>query len=78
MHAITDHGTLTVTPNGNGYDVKCPLCGFNNRVSSARPYQDKEHRIDVDKISMKCQSTDEEGNSNCSFTVTDVQLQGDY
>jgi len=21
MHAITDHGTLTVTPNGNGYDV---------------------------------------------------------
>ncbi len=68
---------MSVTPNGNAYDVLCPKCGYTNRVSSARPPSSEAHRIDVDKISMVCKSTDDEGNSNCDYTITDGQLVSD-
>jgi hypothetical protein len=74
---VLDTPKMTVTPNGNGYDVQCPQCGYNNRVSSARPPSSESHRIDVDKISMVCKNVDSDGASLCDFSIIDGQLVSD-
>ena len=87
-YVLEGEGRMQVTPNGNGYDVRCPRCGKMQRAFSAdarNPHPNQVHgngTIDFTCNNEDVPVLDPDGNpvpdalSACGFSVTAGVLVG--